>query len=76
MGTTVFEASTPDADKDAVNGYINRTFNNTGGHANDWCEDKSSFFLGTHAWKGGTTGHDYVKDNVSDSRNFTLMGSL
>jgi len=73
-GTTVFESPPPVIVTEQ--GYINRTLTGTGGTEN-WCDDQTSFFLGLHAWKGGTTGAPFhVKDNISDPLNFTLIGSL
>ncbi|MBN4049279.1 hypothetical protein JYT91_01550, partial [archaeon AH-315-M20] len=73
-GTALFETSP--ATPPTVGGFMNRSMANTGGGSDDWCSDTTSFFLGKHAWKGGTTGHAFVKNNISDPLNFTLVGSL
>ena len=45
-----------------------------------WCADTTSYYLGKHAWYGGTEDSDFVKENLTKdyigSRNFTLVGSL
>ncbi|MFH1409530.1 MAG: hypothetical protein ABIH34_06475, partial [Nanoarchaeota archaeon] len=74
VGTSLFESSPPALLPNL--GYVNRTFNNTGGGNNDWCADTTSFFLGLHAWKGGTEDDDELKTNISAARNFTLVGTL
>jgi len=76
-GTTSFETTVSSIDADT--GYINRTFNSTGGGgATAWCDDLTSYFLGLHAWKGGIIdGADtYVKENITTPINFTLVGQL
>ena len=59
----------------ANNGFFNRTVTNA-----QWCADTTSYYLGKHAWYGGTENSDFVKDNLTlnylGSRNFTLVGSL
>ncbi|RLI51608.1 MAG: hypothetical protein DRP09_19080, partial [Candidatus Thorarchaeota archaeon] len=55
----------------ASDGWLNRTITNS-----EWCAAESKYYLGNHSWYSKTTGDQYIKDNSSAIRNFTLMGSL
>ncbi|RLG86476.1 MAG: hypothetical protein DRO18_04350, partial [Thermoprotei archaeon] len=52
-------------------GWLNRTIENE-----DWCSDKTKYYLGKHSWYAVTSGDPYIKDNSSYKWNFTLKGEL
>ncbi|MCG2724293.1 hypothetical protein L6303_06120, partial [archaeon] len=69
VGTAVFESSPSPIS--STDGWINRTMTNA-----LWCADQASYFLGKHAWYGGTSADSFVKDNTTSAINFTLVGDL
>ncbi|MFH1473362.1 MAG: hypothetical protein ABIE55_00555, partial [Candidatus Aenigmatarchaeota archaeon] len=51
-------------------GHLVQTFTNA-----IWCGDEK-YYLGVHKWSGGTDSDSCVQNNVTESSNFTLLGSL